>query len=160
MRFAHRLGLAVVAVAACLPLAATAAEAPPKLTLTVTLSPAAFAKMSGMKEHVTASVRYAGDPTKAAQKKGVENEIGEIELGDEDLTAPVTGPSLSFAFVGKGFKAANMKWVAPGSQRLSINVYSARKVADDNLLDCGLFDGTFAEAAARPVAMTCKLIDE
>jgi len=138
---------------------AGAAEAP-KFDLVLTLSPAALTELTRLHEQVTVSAMYAGEPTKEAQKKKIDDEIGEVNLGSEEATRPLTAATGKFSFVGKGFEAKKLKWVKPGTAKVLINVYSARKAADDNLLDCGLFEDTLATAAAKPIEISCKLIAE
>ncbi len=138
---------------------ATAAETP-KFDLVLSLSPAAFAELTKIHEQVTISAMYAGQPTKEAQKKKIDDEIGEVNLGSEEITRPMTSATAKVSFTGKGFDAKRLKWVAPGTAKVLINVYSARKVNDDNLLDCGIFEDVLAVAAAQPIEISCKLIAE
>lgn len=137
-----------------------AAEPTPNFTVVVTFSKETLAKLTGMKEQVTVSAMYSGMPTKEAEKKKIPDEIGEVGLGNEEQSRPLSGPRETFAFAGKAFQAARTKWVQPGSASLLINVYSSRKVSDDNLLDCGIFQDTLAVANAKPIEITCKLIGE
>lgn len=139
---------------------AFAAEAQPNFSVVVTLSQAAVAKLTAMKEQVSVSAMYSGTPTKEAEKKKIANEIGEVELGYEDQTRPLAGAQVTFTFAGKAFKTARTKWIQPGTAQLLINVYSARKASDDNLLDCGLFQDAVTLANSKPIAIACKLIGE
>ncbi len=42
-----------------------------------------------------------------------------------------------------------------------INVYTARKTTQDNLIDCGIFEDTLAKAqASQPIPIACKMIGE
>ncbi|NLH83080.1 MAG: hypothetical protein GX458_19890 [Phyllobacteriaceae bacterium] len=143
----------------CCAVAASAAETP-KFDLVLSLSPAALAELTKIHEQVTIAAMYAGEPTKDAQKKKIDDEIGEVNLGHEEITRPMTASTTTVSFVGKGFDAKRLKWVKPGTAKVLINVYSARKVNDDNLLDCGLFEDTYAAAAAKPIEISCKLIAE
>lgn len=138
---------------------ADAAETP-KFDLVLTLSPAALAELTKIHEQVTVAAMYAGQPTKEAQKKKIDDEIGEVNLGSEEITRPMTAATAKVSFTGKGFEAKKLKWVTPGTAKVLINVYSARKANDDNLLDCGLFEDTLAVAAAKPIEISCKLIAE
>lgn len=156
---APRLAFAA-ALAAALPASAVAAEAPPKFSVVVTLSAEALADLTMRHEQVTVSAYYSGEPTPEAEKKKLANEIGEIDLGDETLTRPITGATETFAFAGKTFQAKKTKWIKPGTAGVLINVYSARKSTDDNLLDCGLFQDKVALANAKPIEIACKLIGE
>lgn len=137
--------------------APAAPAAGPKFNLVLGLSPAAVKKLTAMGEAITVSAMYEGEPNKAGEKKAIE---GVIPLGEENLERKPVAAGDRMTFVGKGFKTADLKWVKPGGARVLINVYSARKVADDNLLDCAIYEGTLAEAAAKPVLISCKLIDE
>ncbi|MER2605462.1 MAG: hypothetical protein ABTQ29_06520 [Siculibacillus sp.] len=159
MRTTLALGLLAVALAAA-PASTLAAPPPagPKFKLTVTLSPAALAKLTAKKEAVTISAMYGGEPNKAGESRAIE---GEINLGNDDLTRVADGAKVEFDFTGKGFKAAEMKYVKTGTARILINGYSARRAFDDNILDCAIWDGTLAEAAAAsPIPIACKLIEE
>lgn len=152
------LGLASSVVLA--PAVAIAAEGPPKFDLMLTLSPAAAAKLAGMKEAITVSAMYSGQPTKAARKAGKATEVDEVDLGEETATLQPSKAPQTAHFVGKGFKAGEVKWIAPGTAGVLINVYSARKVSDDNLLDCDIFQDVLKVAAAKPIEISCKLIGE
>lgn len=154
------LGLVLAAAAAFVSTDVLAAGEAPTFQVAVTLSPAARADLVRRKEQITVAAMYSGEPTAAATKKGIPDEVGEVGLGNEETTRPPAPDPMTFAFAGKNFQAARVKWVKPGTPRVLINVYSARKAADDNLLDCGIFDGVFAEAAAKPIEITCKLIGE
>lgn len=154
-----RLAAAALAVA-MLGLSAAHAQqgaeaVPPKYSVVVTLSAKAAAKMTATKEQTVVDVTYSGDPNAAGKKKVTE--FG-ILLGEEQVKLGPTGGTA--AFVGKGFKPAEVKFIKPGSAKVLVNVFSARLGNEDNLLDCGLFEGSFAEAAAKPVAIACKLIGE
>jgi hypothetical protein len=134
---------------------ALAADAPPKFDVKLTLSPAALKKLAGMGEQVTVAAMYSGEPTKAGEKKAIE---GEINLGEENVTRKPAAAT-TYPFVGKGFKSADLKWVKPGTARMLINVYSARMVADDNLLECELWNSTL-DTIPKPLDIGCRLIDE
>jgi hypothetical protein len=143
-----------------LPSAADAAEAQPNFSVVVTFSQEALAKLTGLKEQVTVAAMYSGAPTKEAEKKKISDEIGEVGLGNEELTRPLAGRQETFVFTGKTFQTKRTKWIQPGTAALLINVYSARKVSDDNLLDCGLFQDTVVVANSKPIEIACKLIGE
>ncbi len=134
---------------------ALAADAPPKFDVALKLSPAALKKLAGMGEEVTVAAMYSGEPTRAGEKKAIE---GEINLGEENVTRKPAATT-TYSFVGKGFKTADLKWVKPGTAQMLINVYSARKVADDNLLECELWNSPL-DAIPKPLDIACKLIDE
>lgn len=152
--------LALAAILSLLPAAVVAAEPVPKFSVTVTLSQAALGKLATIKEQMTVSAHYSGEPTKDAEKKKIPNEIGEVDLGDEEQTRAPAKATETFAFAGKTFDTKKTKWIKPGTSGILINVYSARRAVDDNVLDCGIFQDTVAVAMAKPIAITCKLIGE
>lgn len=128
----------------------------PNFTVVVSLSPKALAEMTAKREEIVLSAYYAGQPTKAAEKRA--NEIGEIDLGSEERRLPAGGGTV--AFTGKGFEVKRLGWVAGRKAEVNLNVYSARKSSEDNLLDCTHFQDAVTVAAVRPIAVTCKLIGE
>jgi hypothetical protein len=144
------------AAALCFALISAPASAaqPPRFTVTVILSAKAAEKLAAARESINAAAYYSGQPTRAAMRRAVD---GEIDLGREDVPLPGTGGAA--AFVGKGYKADRLKFVS-GPTRLLVNVFSARRALPDNLLACGIFEGTLDEAAAGPVAIKCGLIGE
>lgn len=151
--------MAAAAVAAALMggVAEAQTKAPaPNFAIAVTLSPAAAKKLAGLKEAITVAAYYYGEPTKAAAKKA--DEIGQIDLGSEEIRLGSGGGTATF--VGKGFKADRLGWVVGREGRVNINVYTARLVHPDNLLDCGLFEDTLTVAQGKVIPMTCKLIGE
>lgn len=129
---------------------------PPRYTVVVTLSAKAAAKLTALREGVVVAAVYYGEPTKAAAKQA--DEVGQIDLGHEDVALPAAGGAASF--VGRGFQAARLGWVVGGAAQININVFSARKSGPDNLLDCDLFEDAVTVAEAKPIAIACKLIGE
>ncbi|MCE1235736.1 MAG: hypothetical protein LWW93_05195 [Hyphomicrobiales bacterium] len=152
--------LAAVVLLAAAPAPSFAAEPTPNFSVVVTLSAEARADLTRRKEQVTVAAMYSGEPTREATKKKIDNEIGEVDLGHEELTRPIPGGKETFAFAGKAFDAKRVKWIKPGAASVLINVYSARKAADDNLLDCGIFQDTVTLANSKPIEIACKLIGE
>lgn len=158
---APRIALLVaVALPLAAPTASRAAEPTPKFSVAVTLSKEALAELTRRKEQVSVSAMYSGEPTAEATKKKIDNEIGEVDLGDEAQTRPFAGPTETYVFAGKAFQAKKTKWIKPGTASILINVYSARKSTDDNLLDCTIFQDTVTLANAKPIEIACKLIGE
>lgn len=156
----RRLALAATLSMLTTATVAVAAEPVPKFSVTLTLSQPALAKLAKIKEQVTVSAHYYGEPTKDAEKKKIPNEIGEVDLGDEEQSRAIAKATETYAFTGKTFDAKKTKWIKPGTSGILINVYSSRRVVDDNVLDCGLFQDTVAVAMAKPIEISCKLIGE
>lgn len=152
--------LVIASTLSLLATAALAADGAPKYSVALTLSPAALAKLTKIKEQVTVSAHYYAMPTAEAEKKKIPNEIGEIDLGDEEQTRALGKATDVFTFTGKGFNQKNLKWAHAETAGILINVYSARRAVDDNILDCGLFQDTVTLAKSKPIEIACKLIGE
>lgn len=135
--------------------AADAAE-PLAFDLNITLSPKAAATLQKTKEGITVSARYYGDPTAAAKKHA--NEVGQIDLGGDDVQLPGrAGPA---RISGQGVKTNRLQWI-DGAPKVNVNVFSSRLTHADNLLSCDLIDGDVAQVVkAQPVELHCALITE
>ena len=59
---------------------------------------------------------------------------------------------------GTGFDATYIKSVK-GEPEVLVNVYSARKTHENNLLSCGIYQGPISMAQKKPVDIQCDLID-
>lgn len=155
----HILLAAALLFAACSPAPAedtsppegAAVRGPNAFEVQLSLTPRAVDKLVATGEQVTVASMYWGEP-----KPGVEtDEIGQIPLGAETVdVAPGNAAVLS---PGTGFDAARLADVA-GAPQVLVNVYSARKTHEDNLLSCGIYEGPVAMAQQRPVEIQCDLI--
>jgi hypothetical protein len=149
-------GFGIIGTVAVLALAVPAAQgAGFGFTVAVSLSPKAAATLKARGEGIVVAAMYSGEPIPAKASKA--DEMGMIDLGEEDVTIP--GANGRAVITGAKVIGAHVGWVkAPG---VLINVYSARKTSQDNLLDCGIFEDTVAKAqATQPIAITCKMIGE
>lgn len=123
-------------------------------TVVVSTSPKARALLAAKKERVKIAAMYSGDPVKGKDKMA--NEIGEIDLGAEDVYLPQDGGTA--ALQGK---VAAAKWSAVSTPGVLLNVVSSGVDANhDNLLECSLFQDSFAVAQRQPIPIFCKLIGE
>lgn len=141
-------------------LASTAAGAQPRpaagFTIMVSYSPRAAAVMARRHEGLTISAYYEGEPNAAGRRHA--NEEGSITLGTDEVTVP--GRPGPVAVSGRGLIAARLAWIRPGTARVNVNLYSARRSGPDNILDCGLVEGPLAQMTGRTHAVRCKLIGE
>ena len=80
----------------------------------------------------------------------------EIELGSSEIEAAPESATVNVT--GAGFDATYMKSVK-GDPEVLINVYSARKTHENNLLNCGIYQGPVSMAQKKPVDIQCDLID-
>lgn len=127
--------------------------APYAFDLNLSLSPAALAELTRRHEEVTVAAMFYGMPAKGHEKEA--DEVGQIDLGRREIRL---APSQTRGRIDGGVDPNRLPLIE-GEPRLLINVYSARLSNEDNLLDCGIFDGTLGEARVRPVTIACKLID-
>ena len=137
---------------------AGAARAQPvqPVTVEVTLSPQAAARLAALHEGVTVAASFAGDPVAAARRQV--DERGQVSRAGESV--PIADPPGRVVVTGAGVTEAKMRLLRNRNVHLLINVFSARRAVPDNILFCGLFDDSAALAAREPVRINCKLISE
>lgn len=150
------LAMACCVIAALARHAAAADAEPLGFDVNVTLSPRAAAALQKTKEGITVSARYYGDPTPAAARHA--NEVGQIDLGGEELRLPARGGPARLT--GQGVKTYRLHWTR-GAPKVNVNAFSSRLSHADNILSCDLIDGDVAQAVkAQPVELHCALITE
>lgn len=151
-------------LAACAPASSpdttTAAESetassPYSFEVNLTLTQRAAEMLASRDEVVNIAAMYFGEPV-SETAPGVDKHGMEIALGRDDIevaprSALVTAP-------GTGFDPTYIASVQ-GEPEVSVNVYSARKTHENNLLDCGIYEGPVAMARKKPVEIKCDLID-
>jgi hypothetical protein len=125
----------------------------PDYRVEVALSTKASAKLKASGETVHVSAFYYGEAAKP--KDG--DEMGQVWLGNEDADIG-GGGAVTFGKIK--IDAKRLKLVKGRKATVNINVYTSRKVFENNLLDCGLFEDLVEVAAKAPVAIDCKLIGE
>lgn len=126
---------------------------PNSFTVDVQLSPAARARLDRLGEKVEIKAMYYGLPNAAGKPKA--DEDGQIDLGSR--TMDIDPGQRDMMIRGDALASGRLNLV-DGEPKVLINVYTARKVAQDNLLDCGIFEDTIAKAQEKPIAIACKLI--
>lgn len=142
-----------------LPPAATPAPRSDAFDVVVSLSPVAAKQLAQTKEGIIVSADYFGYPTVAAQQQQLADprepwmtlKRAQIELGASGGTAH---------FAAARFDEKQLGLIEKGEPQVNINVYSARKASQDNVLDCGMFQDTLQVAAQEPIKIECKLIAE
>jgi hypothetical protein len=146
------LALATTTAAAQRPPARPAAG----FTINIAYSPRAAAEMARRHEALTVAAYYQGEPTRAARRHA--NEEGLVDLGDETQTIP--GRAGPVTVTGRNLQVARLAWLRPGTLRVNVNLYSARRSGPDNILDCGIVEGLLPQIAGRTHQVRCKLIGE
>ncbi|HOY76971.1 MAG TPA: hypothetical protein PLN33_04135 [Hyphomonadaceae bacterium] len=131
------------------------AKSPYSFDVNLTLTPRAAEMLASTDEAVNVAAMYFGEPV-SETSPGIDEHGVEIGLGRDDIeiapkSALVTAP-------GTGFDGTYMTSVR-GEPEVLINVYSARKTHETNLLDCGIYQGPISMAQKKPVEIKCDLID-
>lgn len=146
------VALCVACSTSTLCLAAEEVALPP-YEVAISLSEQAKSKLATSKEMVHVSAMYYGE----AEEGFTGDEMGEIQLGEEEADIP---GEASVKFGQLKISKDDLGQVVGQKPSVLINVYTSRKVFEDNLLDCGIFQGLVEEAAQKPIAIACKLIGE
>lgn len=128
----------------------------PGFLVDVSLSSKARQKLIASKETVVVAGYLSGNPKPSAQKKYVD-EMGEVNLGT--LRAELA-PGENAEFSDIKLKQDAFEQTDKNSPQLLINVFSGRKSSKNNLLDCGIFEGTLESVQERSIPISCKLIGE
>ena len=121
----------------------------------IVLSEKAAHRLEAAKEGLAVSASYYGDPAPNAKKHA--DEVGHIDLGQETLDLPGVAGEVKLS--GRGVEADRLKWVK-GPVHVNVNVFSARKSSEDNILNCDFIDGELAKVARSRIALRCALIEE
>lgn len=155
--------LAPLALFACAPAsgpeaAATGEAAPPNpyaFEVNLTLTPRAAEMLASTDELVNVAAMYYGQPL-ADDSPGIDEHGMEIPLGHDDVE--VAPQSALVKAPGTGFDAKYLSSVK-GEPEVLVNVYSARKTHENNLISCGIYQGPVAMAQKKPVDIQCDLIE-
>lgn len=122
----------------------------------VTFTPRTITRLKEIGEKVTIAAMYYGMASKATEDAGKADGVGQVQL--DTTLRDVEPQNQAVTFAVPAFQPAKIAQIE-GGPMLLINVYSARKKAEDNLLNCGIFDATVSEAGAAPIKIECDLIE-
>jgi hypothetical protein len=136
------------------PAAAAASASPYAFEVALTLTPRAAEKLASTKERIILAGAYWGVPNAAA--KPTADEMGQIPLGEDFVEVAPENATVSVP--AANFDPAQLPNVE-GEPQVLVNVYSARKTHEDNLLSCGIYEGPVAMAQKQPVDIQCDLIN-
>lgn len=128
----------------------------PTYKVEVTFTPRTAAKLKEIGEKVTISAMYYGIANKATLDADKADGIGQVQL--DDTQRDIEPQNQAVTFNAPVFQPAKLAQTE-GPPMLLINVYSARKKAEDNLLSCGIFDDAVSVAEATPIKIECDLIE-
>jgi hypothetical protein len=139
---------------------ATGSAAPPaavfSFTVKITYSQKATDTLVAAKETVIVAGYLTASPIAGTPKQYVDR-MGELGLGEVDREI---APGAIATFSNVKPTQSMMKWVDSNGPQLLINVYSGRKSSPNNLLDCGIYEGSLAAVQGQSIPISCKLIGE
>jgi hypothetical protein len=136
--------------------AAAPASPPASFTVKVTYSQKAMDKLVAGKETVIVAGYLNASPTAGTPKKYVDH-VGQLDIGEVHREI---APGAIATFTGVKPDQAMVKWIDSQGPQLLINVYSGRKSSPNNLLDCGIYEGSLAGVQGQSIPISCKLIGE
>ena len=120
----------------------------PKYVVQMTLSPAAKSKLAASGETIRVAASYYGN--------AVAKDEDEVALANETVDLP--NGTLAVNLGGISIPESEILKTIEKRPMMLINVYTSRKVFENNLLDCGIYQGEAARAGQ--VEINCKLIGE
>lgn len=133
-------------------------------TVEIALSPAARERLVSKQESLIASAEYFGYPSERAVSErvpGSENPWLTLHRAQVELEGAQLDGTATARFPAVVLDPGQLAWTdAPDAPQVNINVYSGRRSAPDNLLDCGMFQDALAVAVRAPVRISCGLISE
>jgi hypothetical protein len=135
--------------------ASAAALSPYAFDINLTLTARAAERLASTDERVMVDAMYYGLPV-SDDAPGIDKEDMEIGLGASEIE--VAPESAAVKVTGEGFDATYLKSVK-GDPEVLVNIYSARKTHENNLLNCGIYQGPVSMAQKKPVEIQCDLID-
>ncbi|HTU12914.1 MAG TPA: hypothetical protein VMG08_18640 [Allosphingosinicella sp.] len=146
------------ALAACWqPRAAAAAQGNVSgFTLDIVLSSRAAAELQRRNEGITVSTFYSGMP-RPAYARHADETSGELDMGQHEMTVP--GRAGPVTVPETALNRRRLSWIT-GAPEVLVNVYSARRSSQDNLLACGTVQGSLPAVAGRNHRILCTLIGE
>ncbi len=151
----------VFAFAACAPAsgpgapAGAEAQSPYAFVVDLTLTPRTIEKLEGMREMVTVSGLYWGEPTEEARAHA--DGMGQINLGADDIR--VRPASRRVIVPGAAIDPKALGSDVEGAPQVLVNVHTSRMAHENNLIDCGVYEGPIAMAQQKPVDIKCDLIE-
>lgn len=158
------IALPLLALAACSPAsgpaAGAAAEAkatPYAFEVQLTLTPRTIEKLAAMQEMVTVAGMYWGEPKAEAKAAGRADEMGQINLGRDDIN--VQPASRMVVVPGAAIDAKVIEKDVEGAAQVLVNVFTARMAHEDNLINCGIYEGPISMAQQKPVEIECDLLE-
>lgn len=121
-----------------------------KVAIAISFDEATIAKLTSLGEWVTVSAYYSGDP---AREDAPTDEMGMVYLGHEEANI---FPANQTVELGGFLAGAPLDWVS--EPLINVNVYSARFVDQNNILNCGIVDGPVGALSGAVQTISCTLL--
>lgn len=131
------------------------AKTPYGFEVQLTLTPRAIEKLAAMSEMVTIAGMYWGEPSETGKPRA--DDIGQINLGRDDIN--VQPASRTVLVPGAAIDPSVLETDVTGAPQVLVNVFTARMAHEDNLINCGIYEGPISMAQAKPVDIKCDLIE-
>jgi len=130
---------------------------PVSFDVNVLLSDKAMKTLAASKETIVVRAYICGQPAIGTNKKTLEAcpDSGDIVLSEVEAERATPG---IFPFSRVRLSKDLLSQVDRTDYELLINVYSGRKSSENNLLDCGIYQGSFRAVQEHPIEIRCKLI--
>ncbi|HEY1803046.1 MAG TPA: hypothetical protein VGG45_01070 [Terracidiphilus sp.] len=123
----------------------------------VTYSQKATDTLAAKKETVVVAGYLYGFPKPGTPRQYIDK-MGQVGIGD-DIHHEIA-PDAIATFGAVKLDQAMLKWLDARGPQILINVYSGRKSSPNNLLDCGIYEGSLAAIQGTTIPIACKLIGE
>jgi len=136
--------------ALALPVQASAFEMSPLFNVEIRLSDLAAAKLVSSGETISINTLYYGDA-----KASLDTEKGRVEVATESAELAGAG---SVAMGGIELIEAEVAKTV-GAIRMDLNVFTAGKVIERNILSCGFWSDA-VDKIPDPIVIECALIEE
>ena len=121
----------------------------------VALSSAAQARLTALHETIVVAAYFYGIATPAG--KPCADDLGEIQLGSARRELPEAGTAV---ISDARYDSSKLRLLAGREVRILVNVFSGRRSAPENLLDCDIFEDSVARAVNDGIQIGCKLLEE
>lgn len=134
------------------------AHEPLAFDIDIALTPKAAERLRTAHEDIVVFARYYGAPTPVAARHV--DEVGQISLSLRSEQAEMAGRAGRVRLTGATVDPRRFAWIAGGA-KVNVNVASARRSSDDNILACDFIDADVAAVVkAQPITLRCGLIAE
>ena len=122
----------------------------------IVLSPRAAAELARRGEGIVVATYFSGS-ARNEQANHVDDHTGELDLGSHEVT--VAGRNGHVAIPGSALRRERFGNLR-GAPQVLVNVFSARRTDENNLISCGIVSGELSQVAGRDHRISCTLISE